>query len=73
MKEALVRDLSGIFASSGTTTVLISHDFQDIERLTQRTVILLDGQIAAEGTPAELLCLPRTEPAGRFLDHWHKR
>lgn len=72
MKEALVKDLTVIFAETGTTTVLVSHDFQDIERLTERTVIMLNGKIAAEGTAIELLNLPTSEAVGKFLSHWKK-
>lgn len=71
-KEALVSDLSEIFAKTKTTAVLISHDFNDILRLTERTLILLNGKVAAEGSPGDLLHLPESSPAGKFMDHWRK-
>ncbi len=71
-KEALVADLASIFAKAQTTAVLISHDFNDILRLTERTVILLDGKVAAEGSPSELLHFPESHPIGKFMAHWQK-
>lgn len=69
-KEALVTDLAGIFAKTRTTVLLISHDFTDILRLTERAVILLDGKVAAEGAPSQLLRLPESTAAAKFMAHW---
>ncbi|WP_434510637.1 energy-coupling factor ABC transporter ATP-binding protein [Desulfitobacterium sp. AusDCA] len=69
-KEALRTDLAKIFRSTHITTVMVSHDFQDIERLTERALILIQGQVAADAAPATLLTTPQTPEADRFLSHW---
>jgi ABC-2 type transport system ATP-binding protein len=39
----------------GTTIVLTTHDMAEAERLADRVALLADGQIAATGTPADLI------------------
>jgi tungstate transport system ATP-binding protein len=69
-KEGLRNDLGQVFKSTQTTTVLVSHDFKDIAHLTNRALILLNGQVMAEGSPSELLKDPQTEEVERFLAHF---
>jgi len=71
-KEALLADLEVVLAQARTTVLLISHDFSDILRLTERSIVLLNGRIAAEGSPQELLHLPEATAAGKFMAHWPK-
>lgn len=69
-KEGLRIDLGQVFKSTQTTTVLVSHDFKDIEHLTNRALILLNGQVKAEGSPSELLKGSQIEEVERFLAHF---
>lgn len=69
-KEGLRIDLAKVFKSTQTTTVLVSHDFRDIAHLTNRALILLNGQVVAEGPPADLLMNPHKEEVKRFLAHF---
>lgn len=69
-KEGLRNDLGHIFKSTQTTTVLVSHDFKDISHLTNRALILLNGQVMAEGTSTELLKDPQIKEVERFLAHF---
>ena len=69
-KERLRIDLAQVFKSTQTTTVLVSHDFKDIEQLTNRALILINGQVMAEGSPSELLRSPQRGDVGRFLAHF---
>jgi len=69
-KEGLRIDLAKVFKSTQTTTVLVSHDFKDIAQLTSRALILLNGQVLAEGPPAELLKKSHKEEVDRFLAHF---
>ncbi|MHB8075155.1 ATP-binding cassette domain-containing protein [Desulfosporosinus fructosivorans] len=69
-KEGLRNDLGQVFKSTKTTTVLVSHDFKDISHLTNRALILLNGQVMAEGSPSELLKEPQKEEVERFLAHF---
>ncbi|KJR46559.1 ABC-type tungstate transport system, ATP-binding protein [Desulfosporosinus sp. I2] len=69
-KEGLRVDLAKVFKVTQTTTVLVSHDFKDIAHLASRALILLNGQVAAEGSPPELLQNPQKEEVARFLAHF---
>jgi tungstate transport system ATP-binding protein len=69
-KEGLRIDLGQVFKATQTTTVLVSHDFKDIAHLTNRALILLNGQVMAEGSPSELLKGPQKEEVERFLAHF---
>jgi len=69
-KEGLRIDLAKVFKSTQTTTVIVSHDFKDIDHLTNRALILLNGQIAVEGSPTELLRNLHKEEVNRFLAHF---
>lgn len=69
-KEALRTDLAHIFQSTQITTVIVSHDFEDIERLTQRALILIQGQIVADAAPSTLLASPQPPEVDQFLSHW---
>ncbi|WP_368298824.1 energy-coupling factor ABC transporter ATP-binding protein [Cytobacillus firmus] len=71
-KESLITDLGQILESTCTTTVLVSHDFKDIIRLTERAIVLMNGQLAAEGSPIELLERQQSEQVEQFLSHWKK-
>ncbi len=69
-KEMLRRDLADVLTIAKTAVVLVSHDFRDMERLTDRALILMDGRVAAEGTPDDLLRLPQSAAVDQFLLHW---
>jgi len=69
-KEGLRVDLAKVFKSTQTTTVLVSHDFKDIAHLSSRALILLNGQVAAEGSPNELLSSPQEGDVAHFLAYF---
>jgi ABC-2 type transport system ATP-binding protein len=50
----VVRDLLGELRGRGIAVVLSSHLLSEVELVCDRVAILVDGQIAAYGTPAEL-------------------
>ena len=50
-----VWNLLGELRSGGVTLVLTTHYMEEAERLCDRLVIMDDGRIVTEGTPAELL------------------
>jgi ABC-2 type transport system ATP-binding protein len=49
--RALIRTL----AAQGIAVVFTSHDMEEVAKLADRVVLLLDGRVRAEGTPAALL------------------
>ena len=69
-KEGLRIVLGQVFKSTQATTVLVSHDFKDIAHLSHRALILLNGEVMAEGSPAQLLKGPQKEEVARFLAHF---
>lgn len=69
-KEALRTDLAQIFRTTKVTTVLVSHDFDDIHRLAQRTLLLIQGKVVADATPSQLLATPHSVEVDQFLAHW---
>jgi len=50
-----IRELIGAIASGGAAVVFTSHDMEEVERLADRVVMIVDGRVLAAGTPAELL------------------
>lgn len=71
-KEALIDDMEKILGTTKTTAVLVSHDFRDIVRLTQRAVVLVNGRVEAENTPMALLNGSASVHVENFLAHWKK-
>ena len=50
-----IRELIRSLATAGTTIVFTSHDMEEVGRLTDRVVLIVEGRVRAEGKPAELL------------------
>jgi len=53
-RTALIDEFKSVLESTGTTAVLVTHDFYEVQALASRTVVLDQGTIQAEGTPAEI-------------------
>jgi molybdate transport system ATP-binding protein len=54
-------------ADFGGSTVLVSHDPVDAMALADRVVVLEDGRVVQEGTPAEVARRPRTDYVARLV------
>ncbi|WP_432721245.1 ABC transporter ATP-binding protein [Jeongeupia wiesaeckerbachi] len=63
LRVALREDIDEILRQVALTTIIVSHDLGDVFRLAQRVAVLEPGQLAAIGTPRDVL-LPPT-PSGR--------
>jgi ABC-2 type transport system ATP-binding protein len=50
-----VRELIADLADGGTTVLVTTHDMDEAERLADRVALLVDGQVRARGSPAELV------------------
>ncbi len=59
---AAMRDLVGTLASGGRCVLLTTHDMREAETLSDRVVMLKDGAVYTEATPAQL----RVQAAGRL-------
>jgi molybdate transport system ATP-binding protein len=55
MRAKLQNELQNIHAQFGTTTILVSHDPSEIYKLSNRVIVLNQGQIISDGTPQEIL------------------
>jgi tungstate transport system ATP-binding protein len=70
-KIKLIEDFQKIVKLKGTTTVFISHDLLEIQALSNRLLILLDGQIQQIGKPETVIQHPHPTVAN-FLEPWKK-
>ena len=52
--QAEVRAMIASLATTGTAVLLTSHDMAEVTKLANRVAVLIDGRVAAEGTPAAL-------------------
>lgn len=50
-----IRELIRSLASTGTSIVFTSHDMEEVGKLADRVVLIVEGRVCAEGTPASLL------------------
>ena len=50
-----IRELIRSLASAGTTIVFTSHDMEEVGKLADRVVLVVEGRVRAEGTPTDLL------------------
>lgn len=83
LKIVLQKELARLLEASGVPTLLVVHEVEDIVALADRVVVLREGRVVREGTPAGLhtnpgdayvagffarLRIPGCVPAGPFLD-----
>jgi tungstate transport system ATP-binding protein len=68
-KVKLLKDLKAILETTKTTTVFVSHDMMEINHLTSKLLVLIDGQIVQAGTPKEVTSAPN-EKTVEFLSEW---
>jgi len=64
MRTKLQHDILTLHMAFGTTTIMVSHDPSEIYRLAERVVVLEQGHIVKDGTPAEVLL--RTSGTQKF-------
>jgi ABC-type multidrug transport system ATPase subunit len=60
-------DLAGLLRADERATCVVVHDRAEAWALADRVLVLLDGRIAAAGTPEEVLERPPTPEVARFL------
>ena len=67
VRRDLRRWLREIHSELGITTLFVTHDQEEALDLADRVVVLKDGQIVQEGTPAEVCRDPKSAFVMRFL------
>jgi len=65
--EALLGDLKKVFQTTGITTMIVSHNIRDIDRLADRLLVMLNGEIKAAGSKQEIFSQTDSPEAVHFL------
>lgn len=66
-RAALLRDAGSVLRDPRRTTLVVLHDRAEAWALADRLLVVLDGGIAADGPPAEVLERPPSLAVARFL------
>ncbi|MBI3408802.1 MAG: amino acid ABC transporter ATP-binding protein [Planctomycetes bacterium] len=66
LKSEVLNDLQEL-KGQGLTLILVTHEIGFARRATDRVVVLCDGRILEDGSPAEVLDNPRSERLRAFL------
>ena len=67
LRDRLVADLRSLFVSLRVTIIFVTHDHDEAFALADRVVVVHDGRVARQGTPAEVWEQPGSEVVARFL------
>jgi osmoprotectant transport system ATP-binding protein len=67
IRAGLQRDLSEVFARTGTTVLLVTHDLVEASRFADRVCVMHAGRIVQQGPFAEILEKPGDEFVREFV------
>jgi molybdate transport system ATP-binding protein len=65
-REALRRELADLHRKLGTTTLHVTHDFEEAIALGERIAVMNEGRIVQVGSPEEIF----RKPASEFVAHF---
>lgn len=66
-RTSLIDDMVRLKKELGFASVLVTHDFAEALRLSDRVAVMDGGQIVQKGTPADLIANPATETVRDLL------
>jgi tungstate transport system ATP-binding protein len=66
-RARLLEDLKSVLGETGTTTIFITHDLREAERLGTRVAVMLQGRIHQVGEPREVFAHPSDAQVAEFL------
>ena len=69
LRDAIRRDIGRLQRELGITAVYVTHDQDEALMLSDQIVVMNDGAVVQDGTPAELLTAPRSLFVARLLGH----
>jgi ABC-type Fe3+/spermidine/putrescine transport system ATPase subunit len=61
LRGIMRKEIRRLQADLGITAVIVTHDWEDASQICDRVVVLNNGKIEQEGSPAELLANPSSE------------
>ncbi len=67
LRVQLRRDIREILRHEGVATVLVTHDQHEAITFSERMLLMQEGTLVQEGTPAEIYRHPRTSWAANFV------
>jgi spermidine/putrescine ABC transporter ATP-binding subunit len=67
LRKAMQLELRGIHERLGVTFVYVTHDQEESMVMSDRIVLMNDGQVVQVGSPTEIYNFPETEFASRFI------
>ncbi len=68
LREQLMEELRDILHTSGVPAIYVTHDQEEAFKLADRILLLHDGKIVRQDSPAEIWAEPGSAWAARFLD-----
>lgn len=68
LKESLLQELRSILHETKIPSIYVTHDQDEAFAIADRILLLHEGEIVREGTPAEVWSNPGSAWAARFLD-----
>lgn len=66
-RRGLQDELKAIHRATGKTIVLVTHDIEEALKLGERIIMLEDGRIVQDGTPAQIVHHPADQRVGDFI------
>jgi molybdopterin-binding protein len=66
-RRTLRRELLEVHEREGTTTLQVTHDFDEALRLGERVAVLAEGRVAQAGTPEQVFRHPNSAFVARFI------
>jgi polar amino acid transport system ATP-binding protein len=66
-----VLDAIRMSASSGMTSMIVTHELSFARQVANRVIYMDEGAIVEQGSPAELFAAPREARTRRFLEHFN--
>jgi len=67
MREGLQRELARLHQELGTTTIHVTHDFEEAVALGDRIAVVNEGRVVQMGPPEEIFRKPGSEFVARFV------
>jgi osmoprotectant transport system ATP-binding protein len=67
IRAGLQRDLKQVFARSGATVLLVTHDLVEAGRFADRVFVMQSGRIVQRGSFGEILASPANEFVREFV------